>query len=56
MLIGQGLRDAVTPAGVHRTFTSNIVAVMVATTVAGSRNFEILRIACMYFHPVRSTP
>ncbi len=53
--IGRGRRDVDWPAGVHRTFTSNIVAVMVATTVAGSRNFEILRIACMYFHPVRST-
>ncbi|ELB90830.1 hypothetical protein Rwratislav_22273 [Rhodococcus wratislaviensis IFP 2016] len=29
---------------------------MVAATVAGSKNFEILPIACMYFHPVRSTP
>lgn len=52
----RGPRDVGWSAGVHRTFTSNIVAVMVATTVAGSKNFEILSIACMYFHPVRSTP
>ncbi|EHI45801.1 hypothetical protein OPAG_04292 [Rhodococcus opacus PD630] len=52
----RGPRDFGWSAGVHRTFTSNIVAVMVATTVAGSKNFEILSIACMYFHPVRSTP
>jgi hypothetical protein len=30
--------------------------VMVATTVTGSRNFEILSIACMFSHPVRPTP
>ncbi|MDT2009198.1 hypothetical protein FXW78_44135 [Rhodococcus opacus] len=43
-------------AGVHSTLTSNIVAVMVATTVTDSRNFEILSIACMFPHPVKPTP
>ena len=37
---------------VHSTFTSNIVAAIVATTVADASASEILRLACMFFTPI----